>query len=150
MMSLMRWDPFRELEEMSERLNRLIRKPFGRLEGQEEALTVADWVPVVDIEESEKEYLVKAELPGVDRADVKVEIEDGVLSIQGERRQEKEEKGRKFHRIERSYGKFVRSFTMPADVDEKKVLANFKEGVLYVHVPKTEAAKPKAVEVKVA
>jgi HSP20 family protein len=118
--------------------------------GAEEALITAEWAPLVDIEETEKEYLVKAELPEVKKEDVKVTLEEGVLTIQGERRLEKEEKGKTIHRIERSYGKFLRTFTVPRDVDEKKIAAEFREGVLIVHVPKAEVFKPKTVEVKVA
>jgi HSP20 family protein len=148
-MNLVRWNPFRELEDMSERLNRL----FGRelaLKGGEESLTSVDWSPSVDIVESEKEYLIKAELPEVKKEDVKVAVEDGVLTIQGERKQEKEEKGKKYHRIERSYGCFERSFTLPDDADGAKISADFKDGILNVHLSKSEKAKPKSIEVKVA
>jgi HSP20 family protein len=117
--------------------------------GGKENLTVADWMPTVDISESESEYLIKAELPEVKREDVKVTVEDGVLTLQGERRQEKEEKGKKYHRVERSYGTFVRSFTLPESVDESAVKAEYKDGVLSLHLPKTEKVKPKAIEVKV-
>jgi HSP20 family protein len=109
-----------------------------------------DWVPLVDVTETPKEYVIKAELPEIKKEDVKVAIEDGVLTIQGERKTEKEEKDRKVHRIERSYGKFLRSFSVPADVDDKKVLAEFKEGVLVVSIPKAETAKPRVIDVKVA
>ncbi len=144
---VIRWDPMREFEDMAERMNRLVtRNPAGT----EEALVTADWAPIVDIQETDKEYLIKAELPEVKKEDVKITIKDGVLTVEGERRQEKEEKDKKFHRVERSYGKFVRSFTMPVDADEKSVKADFKEGVLNVHLAKSEAAKPKTVEVKVA
>lgn len=147
-MALVRWDPFRELEAMSDRLNRMIARPAVGSAGKE-TLTVADWVPTVDISESEGEYLIKAELPEVKKEDVKVTVEDGVLTIQGERRQEKEEKGKRFHRVERSYGSFVRSFTLPESVDDTAVKAEYKDGVLALHLPKTEKVKPKAIEVKV-
>jgi len=148
-MRLVKFDPFRELEDISERLNRLMtRETFPA--GGEEALITAEWAPVVDIEESDKEYLIKAELPEVKKEEVKVSLKEGVLSIEGERKQEKEEKTRRFHRVERSYGKFVRCFTMPKDADEKNVKADFKEGVLNVHIAKSEVAKAKAIEVKVA
>jgi HSP20 family protein len=112
-------------------------------------MTVADWTPTVDITEDDKEYLIKAEIPEVNKNDVKVAVQDGVLSIQGERKQEKEEKGKRFHRVERSYGKFVRSFSVPDDAVEDKVRAEFKEGMLFVHLPKSEKARTKAIEVKV-
>ena len=146
-MNLVRWDPFRELEEMSNRLNRLFERPTLRTGNGKEALTVADWVPSVDISETDTEYLIKAELPEVKKEDVKVTLQDGVLMIQGERQQEKEEKGKKFHRVERSYGSFVRSFTLPDYVDNTNVKAEFKEGILNLHLPKSERAKPKAIEV---
>ncbi len=150
MSTLTRWDPFRELEELSDRLNRVFGRPASRRDDGKEALTVADWVPAVDISESEGEYLIKAELPGVKKEDIKVTLQEGVLTIQGERKQEKEEKGRKYHRIERSYGTFMRSFTLPDSADDSKVSAEFKDGLLSLHVPKSEKAKPKAIEVKVA
>jgi HSP20 family protein len=148
-MTLVRWDPFRELEDMSERLNRVFSRPTLRNTGKEN-LTVADWMPTVDISETESEYLIKAELPEVRKEDVKVTVENGVLTLQGERRQEKEEKGRRFHRVERSYGSFIRSFTLPESVDEGGVKAEYKDGVLALHLPKSEKVKPKAIDVKVA
>ncbi len=149
-MSLVRWDPFRELEDMSERLNRVFARPAMRNNAGKENLTVADWMPVVDISESDGEYLIKAELPEIKKEDVKVTVEDGVLTIQGERRQEKEEKGKRYHRVERSYGSFVRSFTLPESVDEGGVKAEYKDGVLNLHLPKSEKVKPKAIDVKVS
>lgn len=148
-MNIVRWDPFKDIEEMSDRLSRLVNRPLTRPGGQE-ALVVADWTPLVDIVETDKDYLVKAELPEVAKEGVKVDIREGVLYIQGERRQEMEEKGRKFHRVERAYGKFLRSFTIPQDVEETKVTADFKDGILLVKLPKTTIAKTKAFEVKVA
>ena len=152
-MNLIRYEPtafpfFREMEEMSDRLNRFFgtwTRPNGK-----ELLTVADWTPVVDIQETDVEYLVKVELPEVRREDVKVTVENGVLTLQGERKQEKEEKGKKFHRIERSYGSFLRTFTVPLDTDETKVAADFKDGILKVHLPKTEKPRPKAIDVRVS
>lgn len=147
-MALVRWDPFRELEDMTVRLNRMFARPSLKETGKE-ALTVADWMPTVDISETDGEYLIKAELPEVKKDDVKVTVENGVLTIQGERRQEKEEKGKKYHRVERSYGTFVRSFTLPESVDEGAVKAEYKDGVLNLHLPKTEKVKPKSIDVKV-
>jgi HSP20 family protein len=112
-------------------------------------MVVADWAPSVDVSETDGEYQIKAEIPDVKKEDVKVTLEDGVLTIQGERKHEKEEKGRKYHRVERSYGSFARSFTLPDLVDEENVKAEFKDGVLSLQLPKSEKAKPKAIEVKV-
>lgn len=147
-MSLVRWDPFRELEDMSDRLNRMFGRPVARPESGKEAITVADWIPAVDISETDAEYLIKAELPEVKKEDVKVTVQHGVLTIHGERKHEKDEKGKRYHRVERSYGSFTRSFTLPDEVDETKVRAEYKDGMLHLHLPKSEKAKPKAIDVK--
>ena len=149
-MNLVRWDPLRELEEVSEKLNRLVSRPAVRGENRNETMTVADWIPTVDISETEDEYLIKADLPGVKREDVKITVQERVLTIQGERAQEREEKGKRYHRVERTYGNFARSFTLPDYVDDTKVTAEFKDGVLNLHLPKSEKARPKAIEVEVA
>ena len=147
------WNPFRELDEVQNRFPFFGRfpqfgwfpkRPFGN-----GGITLPEWSPQVDITEDDKEYLVKADLPEMKKEDVKVTIEDNVLSVSGERKAEKEEKNKKFHRIERSHGTFLRTFTLPEDADANKIAAEFKDGVLEVHLPKTPAAKPKPVEVKV-
>jgi HSP20 family protein len=119
-------------------------------DGGKEMMTVAAWAPSVDIIEDEKEWLIKADLPDVKKEEVSVTVESGVLTITGERKFEKEEKEKKYHRVERAYGNFLRSFTLPDGADGSKVSADFKDGVLRVHLPKNEKAKPKAIEVKVA
>jgi HSP20 family protein len=150
-MSLVRWDPFREMEEMAERLDRSVGRPMlARRDAGKENLTVPDWAPAVDVAETPQEYLIKVELPEVGKEDVKVSVENGVLCIEGERKREKEEKDKKYHRVERSYGCFFRSFSLPDDVDDQKLRADFKEGILSVHLPKSEKAKPRAIEVKAA
>jgi HSP20 family protein len=142
------WDPFREIEEMRNQFTRLLgdRRPLRR-DGGSEALELTDWLPPVDITEDSKEYTVKAELPGLTKENVKVTVEGGVLEITGER---KEEKDKKHHRIERSYGSFRRSFTLPEDSAGEKVTAYFKDGVLKVHLAEDQTAKTKSVEVKVS
>ncbi|RMH33634.1 MAG: Hsp20/alpha crystallin family protein [Nitrospirae bacterium] len=148
---LTRWDPFKELEDLQNRISRLFgRAPVRREGGKEEAIRVAEWAPLVDISEDDKEYLIKAELPEVKKEDVHVSVQNDVLTISGERKYEKEEKKKKYHRIERAYGSFARSFTLPEDADPEKISAEYKDGVLYVHIAKSEKAKPKAIEVKVA
>lgn len=147
-MKMIPWDPFRELETISSRLNQYFGQPPARRDNGDAVF--ADWAPAVDIEETNSEYLMKADLPDVKKEDVKVAIEDGVLSLEGERRQEKEDKGKTYHRVERLYGKFVRKLAVPTDVDQQKVAAEFKDGVLNVHLPKVVSAKPKTVDVKVA
>src|SRR5438045_9672768 len=154
MQTLTRWEPLREMEDFHNRLSNLsthFGRPLRRTNGHgREDITLADWMPLADITEDEKEYLIKAELPEMKREDVKVIVENGVLTMSGERKFEKEEKKRKFHRVERGYGTFMRSFALPDDADFNKVNAEFKSGVLTVHVPKSEQAKPKQIEVKVA
>ena len=135
---------------MEKRLSALWGRPQGKVDGQKEAISVAEWSPLVDITEDEKEYLIKAELPEVKREDVKLTVQDNVLAISGERRYEKEEKNKKYHRVERAYGNFLRSFTLPEDADGSKVSAEYKDGVLKVHLPKSEKATPKSIEVKVS
>jgi HSP20 family protein len=117
---------------------------------KKEAIAVAEWSPLVDISEDDKEYVVKAELPEMKKEEIKISVHDDVLSITGERKYEKEEKGKKYHRVERSYGSFMRSFTLPEDADGSKVHAEYKDGVLTVSLPKSEKAKPKSIEVKIA
>lgn len=143
------WDPFREIGELENRMEKYFGKPLLPGNGGKETMAVAQWAPVVDITEDQKEYLVKAELPEIKKEDVKVSVEDGDLTISGERKFEKEEKGKKYHRIERSYGSFMRTFTLPEGVAAEKVNAEFKDGVLTIHLPKDEKAAPKSVDVKV-
>jgi HSP20 family protein len=130
-------------------------RAFGRVPMQsggreEETMTLSQWAPLVDIIEDEKEYLIKAELPEVKKEGLSVTVDNGVLTITGERKFEKEEKGKRYHRIERAYGSFVRSFTVPDDANPAKVNAEFKDGVLLVHLAKEEKAKPRTIEVKVS
>jgi HSP20 family protein len=140
----------RELDDLQNRLATLFgRAPVRTPNGKEEALTVAEWAPLVDIVEDDKQYLIKAELPEVTKDDVKVTVQDGVLTITGERTLEKEEKGMKYHRVERAYGRFGRSFTVPEDADGNGVVAEYRDGVLKVHLPKSEKAKPKTIEVNI-
>jgi HSP20 family protein len=138
------------LEEVSDKLNRLFSRPSARRDNGQEAMTVADWIPTVDISETDAEFLIKAELPEVNKDDVKITLQQGVLTIQGHRAHEREERGTRYHRVERAYGTFARTFTLPDYVDDTNVRAEFKDGVLTLHVPKSEKAKPKAIEVKVS
>jgi HSP20 family protein len=137
------------LDEVQNRLGSFLGGRFPRFGNGNGGLKLADWSPQVDITEDEKEYLIKADLPEMKKDEIKVNVENGVLTVSGERKTEKEEKNKKFHRIERSYGTFERSFALPDEADGSKVKAEFKEGVLRVHLPKNPVAKPKAIEVKV-
>jgi len=151
MNSLIRFDPFKEMEELQNRFSKLFGVTPSRFgNGEKELIAASEWSPSVDICEDDKEWLVEADLPDVKKEDVKVTVENGVLAITGERKLEKEEKNKKYHRIERSYGSFVRSFGLPDGADGAKVVAEFKDGVLKVHLPKSEKAKAKAIDVKVS
>jgi HSP20 family protein len=146
------WNPLREMDEAQNRFNRLFVGGFPNRMGSDEihSLAVADWSPEVDISEDDQGYLLKADLPEMKKDDVRVTVEDGILSVSGERKCQKEDQKKKFHRIERSFGTFRRSFTLPEDADSTKVTAEFRDGVLKVHLPTTPVAKSKATQVKVA
>ncbi|HUU85169.1 MAG TPA: Hsp20/alpha crystallin family protein [Phycisphaerae bacterium] len=136
-------------QEMRDILDRYARAVGQPQAGSQEVIATGDWAPRVDIAETDKAFEIKAEIPEVHKEDVKVTVHNGVLTIQGERKQETEETGKKFHRVERFYGSFTRSFTLPDNVDETKISASFKDGVLNLQIQKTEEAKPKSIEVKV-
>jgi len=147
-----RWNPWKEIEELQNRMaanygREQLKRPDGE---KRETVTLAEWAPLVDITEDDKEFLVKAELPDIKKEDVKVTVENGTLTIAGERKFEKEEQNKKYHRVERAYGQFTRAFTLPDTADPTRINAEFKDGMLTVHLTKAEKAQPKAVEVKVA
>ena len=146
----MRWNPFKELEDLEKRLSNFFGHVPGSFGEKKEAITVTEWAPLVDISEDDKEYVIKAEIPEMKKEDIKLHVNDDVLTITGERKYEKEDKNKKYHRVERSYGSFMRSFSIPANADGAKVAAEYKDGVLKIHLPKSEKATPKAIEVKVA
>ena len=145
-----RWDPFQQLADFEHRLERVFGRTPELAGNGDEPITERLWEPLTDITEDDKEYVVKVELPEMKKEDVKVTVENGTLRISGERKAEKEEKTKKYHRIERSYGSFLRAFTLPDGADGTKVNADYKDGVLTVRLPKSPEAKPKAIEVKVA
>jgi HSP20 family protein len=140
---LERWDPFDELTTLRNRMDRL----WSRMTEEEPAL--ANWSPTSDVIETKDDIVIKAELPGIDAKDVDVQIENGVLSIQGQRNAEKETEDNGFRRIERAYGSFFRSFVLPPNVEAEQIAATFVNGVLEVRMPKKEEAKPRAIKVDV-
>jgi len=145
-MALTRWDPFRDLSIMQERMNRMFEDAGRGWRGDEPSATTT-WSPAVDIYETENEIQVQAELPGVDRKDIALNLEKNVLTLKGERRFEKETKQENYHRIERAYGGFSRSFSIPAIVDEEKIRADYKDGILKIALPKKEQVKPKQIPI---
>jgi HSP20 family protein len=151
MTQLTRWDPFRELSTMQERLtrmNRLFRQPYSP-EGAEEELTTTSFAPPVDIYEDEHNITLKLEVPGIDEKDIDVRIDNNTLTVHGERKIEKEEKEENFRRVERQYGSFTRSFTLPSSVDSGQVSADYNQGVLKIKLAKKAEAKPKQIRVNV-
>ena len=143
------WDPVRDLSSIQEKMNQLFEDTFSRTRGRDEALGKGMWTPAVDIFETEEAVVVKAEIPGVERDQISVEIKDGILTLHGERKFEKEVKEENYHRIERAYGSFHRSFSLPSSVEQDKISAKFNQGVLEVTLPKKERAKPKQIKVDV-
>jgi HSP20 family protein len=141
-MTLMRWSPWQELESMNRQLSHLLDDSHFGLSSE-----AGQWVPTVDIRETDDALLVQAELPGIEKKNVRLEVKNGMLTISGERRYEKDVKEENVHRVERAYGKFSRSFSLPTNVDADKVDATMKDGVLEVRLPKRESAKPKAIAI---
>src|SRR5438876_10979375 len=152
MNKLTTWNPLREMDEAQNRFNPFFLAGFPNRMGTGDihSLTVADWSPEVDISEDDRGYLLKADLPEMKKDDVRVTVEDGILCVSGERKTEKEDQKRKFHRGERSFGNFRGSFTLPEDADSTKVTAEFRDGVLKIQLLTTTKARSKALEVKVA
>lgn len=152
-MSIVKWNPARELLNMEREFNKLFNifsKRFGFSDSDlKDEYENAVWMPLTDIKEDKDNYYVMLDLPGVSKDDVKVSYADGQLSISGERKQEKEDKDTKYHRVERIYGRYYRSFTLPQKVKDDKIEAVFKDGQLSITVPKAEEAKPKELEIKV-
>jgi HSP20 family protein len=144
---LTRWEPFREFTTLQDRMNRLFRDSFG--DSREEALTTTTFAPAVDVYEDEHNVSLKFEVPGIDEKDIDVRIENNTLTVHGERKFEKEEKEENFRRVERQYGSFTRSFTLPNTVDTESVSANYDKGVLKIKLAKKAEAKPKQIKVSV-
>lgn len=152
MSNLTRWNPVSEFEDLIDRYNRYfgVTRPAGAGEREgKDLFRRSDWAPAVDIKETAEAFVIDAELPGLNKEDVKVTVHDGVLTIQGERKKEEETKDDKHHRIERTYGSFMRRFTLPDNVDETSIKASFRDGLLSLTLKKAEPAEPKAIEVEV-
>lgn len=154
-MKLTQWNPLHELEGISERLNRFLsRSENQQTEAQQmdgkELMTVPDWYPLSDVLETDAEYYVKVELSEVNKRDVRVTIDNGMLFVQGERKEEPKGTDCRVHRLERPYGRFLRSFTLPDSVESARVKAEFKDGMLYVRLPKSAHSQAKVIDVKAA
>jgi len=150
-MAIVRWlDPFRDLTSIQERMNQIFEDALARSRGRDEGLRTGMWTPAVDIYEKNDAVVVKAEIPGVEKDQISVEVKDGILTLRGERKFERDVKEESYHRIERSYGTFLRSFSLPVSVNQEKVKATFRDGVLEVELPKKELAKPKQIKVDIS
>jgi len=151
-MAIVRWEPFRDLLAIQDRMNRIFDESFRGMnrQGDDDWALGGAWAPLVDIYEREGNIELKAELPGVDSKDVDVRVENNVLTLRGERRIDKEVKRESYHRVERAYGSFSRSFTLPSMVDTERIKAEFKDGVLHLTLPKKEEAKPRQISIKVS
>lgn len=147
-MDIVKWDPFTDVVSIRDEIDRLFDGFFGRMPSRKPMLEGV-WAPLIDMEETNEEVLVKAELPGLRKQDVKISLSGDRLHISGERTKEKEEKGKTYHRVERAYGRFERLLTLPAEVEAGKVKATYKDGILHVRLPKAEKAKPKEIGIEV-
>lgn len=148
-MAIVRWEPFRDVMTAQREFDRLFKEGFTPFVGEGE-LSTRTWAPPVDIYETENDIVLKAELPGVDPKDVEVKVEDNTLYLKGERKFEKEVKNESYHRVERSYGSFARSFSLPNSISAEKVKAEFKDGLLTLTLPKREEAKPRTIKIDVS
>jgi HSP20 family protein len=146
-MALVRWTPMGNLQSFQQEMNRMFNQFFQGSNGEEAGTELSSWTPAVDIHETDDGYVIKAELPGVAKDDVSIDIYQNTLTLRGQRKHEAEVKQDKYHRVERAYGTFQRSFTLPAMIDQEKVQATYKDGVLELHLPKSEAAKPKRIAI---
>ncbi|MGC8723481.1 MAG: Hsp20/alpha crystallin family protein [Acidobacteriota bacterium] len=145
-MAISRWNPMRELLTMHDQLNRLFDENFGKTQSAE--LEYGAWSPAVDLREEEGQYVIEADMPGMKREDIEVHLENNLLTIRGERKFEAESQKETYHRIERAYGRFTRSFTLPSRVEADKISATYKDGILQLIVPKAEESKPKRIAIK--
>jgi HSP20 family protein len=148
-MALTRWDPFRDMVTLQERMNRLFEDSMARSKTTDEEMAMGAWTPSVDIFETPEKVVLRADLPGVVEKEIDLRIENNMLTLRGERRFLKETKEEDYHRIERSYGSFSRSFQLPGTIDQERIQATHKEGVLEVVLPKREETRPKHIKVDV-
>lgn len=146
-MRVIKWEPFREVDDVFNRFfaDAFRRWPRATVEGR----AAADWAPAADVTETEGEYLIKAELPEVRKEDVSLSVQDGVLTLTGERKQEKRDDNEKVHRVERFHGSFARRFSLPEDADEQSIKAESKDGVILIHIPKHKVVQPQARQIEV-
>ena len=148
-MAIVRWEPFRDLITLQDRMNRMFDERFGRVQAGDINMVTGAWSPAVDIYETDHNIIVKAELPEMKEKDIDIRLENDTLTLKGERKFEKETREENYHRVERAYGAFSRSFTLPTSVDQDKISAEYKDGVLKITLPKKVETKPKQIKVNI-
>ena len=148
-MTIVRWDPFRNMTTLQDRINRVFDEAANRSKDYDDEMSKCDWRPIVDIFDTEKAIVINAELPGVTREDITLDVKENILSLKGERKSSEEVKKENYYRMERCFGSFERAFTLPSAVDQEKIKANFKDGILRIEIPKPEEKRPKQISINV-
>lgn len=148
-MTIVRWDPFRNMSTLQDRINRIFEETASRSRDYDVEVSQCDWRPVVDIYDSEKAIIINAELPGVTRDSITLDVKENILTLKGERKSDEEASKENYYRMERCFGTFERAFTLPSTVDPAKISANFKDGILKIEIPKPEEKKPKQISINV-
>jgi HSP20 family protein len=146
-MRVIKWEPFRDVDDVFDRFFAETMRRWPRVETEGRA--AQDWAPAADVSETEAEYLIKADLPAVRKEDVSITVQDGVLTLSGERRQEKHAEGEKLHRVERVYGSFARRFALPENADEQGISAESRDGVILIHIPKVKIVQPQPRQIEI-
>jgi HSP20 family protein len=146
-MELIRWNPMREMFNFRRQMNHWFDDAFSPMVGDDAKLSLWDWHPIVDVYDNDENIVIKAELPGIDKKDINIDVKDNVLTLKGERSYDNEVKKDKYYRRERSFGRFERAFQLPVDVDPEKISADYKDGILKINIPKPEVQKPKQITV---
>ena len=148
-MTIVRWDPFRNMTTLQDRINRVFDEAANRSKDYDDEMSKCDWRPIVDIFDTEKAIVINAELPGVTREDITLGVKENILSLKGERKSGEEVKKENYYRMERCFGSFERAFTLPSAVDQEKIKANFKDGILRIEIPKPQEKRPKQISINV-
>jgi HSP20 family protein len=148
-MTIVRWDPFRNMATLQDRINRVFDEAVNRSKDYDDEVSTCNWRPVVDIYDSEKAIIINAELPGVTRENITLDVKENALTLKGERKAEEEVQKENYYRMERCFGTFERAFTLPSAVDPGKITANFKDGILRIEIPKPEEKRPKQISINV-
>ena len=148
-MTIVRWDPFRNMTTLQDRINRIFDETASRSQDYDVEVSQCDWRPVVDIYDSEKAIVINAELPGVTKDSITLDVKENILTLRGERKSDEEVRKENYYRMERCFGTFERAFTLPSTVDPAKIMANFKDGILKIEIPKAEEKKPKQITINV-